>query len=223
MRADMSKLIVERPRCRRPKRAGSWYPRGSLKSAWYPDMEDAPVREGMGFGYAEKRLNENLRPLVRFLRSRVGRSWDKVYSEIAEHLRLTNAIQQHVIVHVRQFLDEHPMMIDGAPQRRQWHGGGWSWAPLVSIGMALRFYVCPRTRQLRLAPVVARKKRPAVTMDPDRRVLSPTRELRRFDGVWFEVDLGLPDVGGERAILRKRQLGTRAIELHGLRDTRRRT
>jgi hypothetical protein len=30
--------------------------------------------------------------------------------------------------------------------------------PFVSRGMRLRFYVCPRTRLLRLAPVVPRKK-----------------------------------------------------------------
>ena len=69
----------------------------------------------MGALYAEKHLSDNLQPLVRFLRTCVGRSWDKVHSEIAEHVRFTNAVQQHVLQHLRQFVEEHPKMLDGVP------------------------------------------------------------------------------------------------------------
>src|SRR4051794_18399649 len=99
MRSDMSRVIVERPRCRIPKRSGSWYPRGSLKMQWHPDLELAPMREGYGHHYREKYLNENLQPLVRFLRSRVGKRWDKVHSEMSEHVSCTSAVQKHVLDH----------------------------------------------------------------------------------------------------------------------------
>jgi hypothetical protein len=221
MRSDMSKVIVERPRCRIPKRDGSWYPRGSLKMAWFPDLENAPMREGMGAVYAEKRLNENLQPLVRFLRTCVGRPWDKVHGEIAEQVTCDNAVQRHVLEHLRQFVIEHPKMIDGLPHEQRWSRSGSSWWAITSRGMRLRFYVCPRTRLLRLAPIVPRKRRRVTVTDPDLRVLSATRELRRMNGLWFQFDFGPFGFDGERPIVCKMQLGTRALELHGLRERRR--
>jgi hypothetical protein len=51
-----------------------------------------------------KELNENLSPLRRYLERQVGRPWNKVYSEIAEHLRPDNVVQQHVRDHLRNFV-----------------------------------------------------------------------------------------------------------------------
>jgi hypothetical protein len=152
MRSDMAKVIVERPRVRWPKRDGSWYPRGSLENVFRNDFELAPKREGMGRGYGEKWLNENLQPLVRFLRSNVGRPWDKVRSEIAAHVRCTSAVQKHVLDHLADFVEEHPLFVGRVPHHRR------RLEPLVSRGMRLRFWVCPRTGLLRLAPVVPRKR-----------------------------------------------------------------
>ncbi len=63
---------------------------------------------------------------------------------------------------------------------------GWRrFEPLVSYGMRLQFYVCPRSRLLRVAPQRARKAKRA---EPeDRVVLSEERELRRVDGIWYEI------------------------------------
>ncbi len=212
MRSDMAKVIVERPRVRLPKRDGSWYPRGSLKNVFQRDWELAPKREGMGHAYGEKWLNENLQPLVRYLRSNVGRPWDKVRSEIAAHVRCTSAVQKHVLDHLADFVEEHPQLEGRVVLDRRYRPP----RPLVSWGMRLRFWVCPRTGLLRLAPVVARKRhKPPV--DPDRRILSPKSELRRLGGVWYECEL-VPK--GEReagAIVSKRQLGSREIASRGLR------
>jgi hypothetical protein len=221
MRSDMSKILVERPRCRIPKRAGSWYPRGSMKMKWYPDFESAPSREGMGHVYGIKRLNENLQPLVRFLRSNVGRSWDKVHSEIAAHVRCTSAVQLHVLQHLAHFVELCPILIAGVAHERRGWGSGPRLVPIASAGMQLRFYVHPRTRSLCLAPIAPRKKRRSLAHDPDRRVLSPTRELRRLDGVWYEVTVIPQGDEGAGAFKSKKQLGTRAIARLGLRETRR--
>jgi hypothetical protein len=70
----MSKVIVERPRL---KGGTPEYPRASLRDDWRARFEDAPPIESMGRGYRTKQLNENLRPLMRFLRSNVGRRWKK--------------------------------------------------------------------------------------------------------------------------------------------------
>ena len=73
-----------------------------------------------------KQLNENLAPLRRYLERQVGRPWSKVYSEIARHLRVDNAVQQHVRDHLRDFVAMKPRRI-----AHPWRVGGvlW-WQPL---------------------------------------------------------------------------------------------
>jgi hypothetical protein len=211
MRSDMSKVIVERPRSGGP----GTYPRARLRDAW-SSLDEAPLIESMGGRYQSKYLNENLQPLVRFLRSNLGRPWNKVRSEIAASLSCDSG---------RDVLVENDL--------------GW-WGPkgpLVSRGSYWTFYVCPRTGLLRLAPPLRKQK--AVAPDPDRRVLGNDRELRRIDGVWYEVSVApIPATGvgvAERATLTramredplwasgrcaasKRQLGTREIRRLGLRE-----
>ncbi|MFC4256330.1 hypothetical protein ACFOWT_12990 [Croceibacterium xixiisoli] len=51
-----------------------------------------------------KSLNENLRPLVRFLRSRRGQKWDDVFSEICAGLDTGSTVKMHVRLHVDDFV-----------------------------------------------------------------------------------------------------------------------
>ena len=53
-------------------------------------------------------LNENLAPLQRYLARQVGRPWNKIYAEIAEHLKPTSTVQQHVRDHLKDFVQLHP-------------------------------------------------------------------------------------------------------------------
>ena len=82
MREDMFKVIVERPRWGSRHAA-----RSKLRYDKVPDRKHATGRrmvlESEGW---TKCLNENLAPLKRYLSKQVGRPWDKVYSEICEHL-----------------------------------------------------------------------------------------------------------------------------------------
>ena len=189
MRSDMFKIIVERPR-RGRTRTGSDYPRGHLKNVWSgrrkPDFEAAPCTESMGGHYAHKELNENLAPLVRFLRANVGRPWNKVRSEIAAQLSCKSAVQKHVFDHLRGYVKQDVRLDGKVVLAKEWHG----YEPLVSQGGWMRFYVCPRTGLLRLAPLVARKRPPAASPG-DRRILSPERELRLIAGLWYEVALAV--------------------------------
>ncbi|MGP1667627.1 MAG: hypothetical protein ACTS5I_17350 [Rhodanobacter sp.] len=99
----MTKVIVERPRL---GHKDSYRP---LRAERKRDLsEDAPTRESMTkphrMHYEGKQLNENLNPLRRFLRAQVGRPWDKVYSEINEHVKVTSAVQAHVRQHIKDFI-----------------------------------------------------------------------------------------------------------------------
>jgi len=154
MRSDMSKVIVERPRW--SGHGCGDYPRGYLENRWGPDLENAPRMEAMGRRYAQKCLNENLQPLVRFLRKHVGRPWNKVRSEISAQLSCSSAVQKHVLDHLKDFVRTDVVLRGKEVLVTSFLHG---YVPLVSRGMRLRFYVCPRTGILRLAPVVPRKQK----------------------------------------------------------------
>src|SRR5439155_25177038 len=67
-----------------------------------------------GYGYWDgKELNENLAPLRRFLEKSVGRSWNKVYSEIREQLDHRRATGFHILQHLKQMVQLHPGLYPG--------------------------------------------------------------------------------------------------------------
>lgn len=92
----MSKVIVER------SRIGGKYARKGRT----PDVDDLPRKESMKrpYGHNRKTLNENLNPLIRFLHSKIGKSWNKTFSEICTNIKLDTAVQKHVRDHVFDFV-----------------------------------------------------------------------------------------------------------------------
>jgi hypothetical protein len=102
MRDDMARVIVERPRI----------PASKARKGRQRNLDNLPSHEGMRRGAAlrgdRKTLNENLKPLRRYLEKQVGRPWDKVYSEIAAHLRVDSTVQQHVRDHLKDFVAVKP-------------------------------------------------------------------------------------------------------------------
>ncbi len=180
MREDMSRVIVERPRV---------LDSISRKGRSRP-LEDLPAQEGMRRSQRErggyKMLNENLAPLRRFLERQVGRPWDKVYSEIVERLRVDSTVQQHVRDHLRDFVATRPRRGVSVWYRRRgeslWH------QPLYvdpRDGILKRTDRLPEAKaQRRQEAERARLKSPA-----DHVKLSSDRELRRIDGIWYEITL----------------------------------
>jgi hypothetical protein len=180
MREDMSRVIVERPRIID----------GLARKGRSRPLEDLPSHEGMRRSQRErggyKMLNENLAPLRRFLERQVGRPWDKVYADIAARLRVDSTVQQHVRDHLRDFVATRP--------RRGLSG----WYRLAGESLWHQpLYVDPRDGLLkrtdRLPEAKARRRRDAErsrrTAPADRVELSASRELRRIDGIWYEVTL----------------------------------
>lgn len=186
MRQDMSKVIVERPR--RPSYDGSGARRGRRLD------EDLLVsKEGMRAPHVRhwggKELNENLAPLVRFLRSRVGQRWDAVYSEISQHLRATNAVQQHVRDHLDDFV---------ATRVREVNGELWvsdyGFRPLAESWRT--FYVDPRdgilreNRSYRSRMSRLREQREAERAQQAAlvHVAKDGTEYRKVNGIWYQVE-----------------------------------
>jgi hypothetical protein len=180
MREDMARVIVERPR------KGGHRSRSSRRQ----EYEDLPAHEGMRRPWAvrgeQKELNENLAPLRRYLARQVGRPWRKVYSEIAAHLRIDSAVQQHVRDHLRDFVAVTPRRNIGT-----WHAsfrGGLWWQELyVDPATGL---LC-RTDRLPEEKARLRKKKNRGNAPVDRIALPEHRELRLINGIWYELQLAL--------------------------------
>lgn len=150
----MFEVIIERPRinCRGGKK-------GRTEERTERAFDRAPKQLGMGRGRGTKYLNENLAPLRRFLARHAGRPWNAVRSEMNAVLSMRSAVQKHVLDHVRDFVEENPRMIDG---RAYWaEAWGGVLRPIEAHPRWPRFYVCPRTGLLRLAPLIRRKKPPS--------------------------------------------------------------
>jgi hypothetical protein len=198
MRAEMAKVIVERPRrgsCLHGK------PKGyrKLLRLQLEKGEGGPIQEGMKRRCrgGTKFLNEHLGPLRRYLDSQVGRPWDKVFSEICAHLNRNSAVQDHVRDHVEDYVATHVLLIDGVPCSV---GGRIHGEPL----RALRnhgWYVCPRTGLLKRVPAMSRKRlrRPQPEKPPRYVPVGDTMQCRFIDGAWHVVTLKpLPAPGFQR-------------------------
>ncbi len=142
MRSDMAKVLVERPRWN-PGRSGGGT-RGELQRL---PIEEWRAREGMKARWqgTTKGFTDLLGPLRRFLRSRVGRPWNRVYSEICAEVRGGFPVREHFQSHVFSLVARDVLLIDGVPCHRGGYAEGrpLKWSPWGS------FYVCPKTGLLK--------------------------------------------------------------------------
>lgn len=184
MREDMYKVIVERPRTGKRTRPIALRLRNDL---------DGPTRLGMRAYYGHLDLNENLKPLRRYLRAQIGRPWNKVFSEICTGIDRRNTVQEHIHQHVGDFIainvqekDGKVIALSGAGPRELWHE---------------ELYVDPRTGIIRehrhgrraLGAADWRKQR-AEEIAARRRVVDERTLLLRIDGSWYRVEIApLPD------------------------------
>jgi len=114
MRKDLNKLLCERERTggsfakviKKAKKRSQQGFKGGI-TAWPFEGESLspfPTKVGMKkpYGWDTKNFNENLNPLWGFIRKSVGKSWDKVYSEICKNFDKRSVINQHILVHLFQ-------------------------------------------------------------------------------------------------------------------------
>lgn len=175
MREDMDKVIVERPRVgsRLPSRKKG-YRKYIAQASW----EQLPQREPLlGRWRGRQRfLNEHLGPMRRFLRSRVGRPWNKVHQELCEHVSFDNSVQKHVLTHVFDFVQQFVELRDGVVFACHGYRRGRTLSPG-------QMYVCPRSGLLK---IVRQSKRRA---PPQRVQIDPFTQLHWRENAWWEVRL----------------------------------
>lgn len=189
MRKDMYKVIVERPR-----RGGGYRSEAPIPA----DLDDSPKQEGLKRRHRSRKcLNENLRPLERYLASQVGRPWDKVYSEISAGIDRRNTVQRHIHQHLEDFVETRAVA-DG-DTILVWNGR-LGYEPVGNLTW-LRFYVDPRTGLLCLNRQGARKKR-AIRLQQKIEhlirlkkshgtgiVIDDSTQLHMINGIWYRITL----------------------------------
>jgi hypothetical protein len=172
----MAKVIVERPRygSSLPTK-GKGYERRLARIAW----EDQPKREGIKRrSGGQKRLNEHLAPLRRYLASQVGQPWDKVFAEICRYVDRSSAVQDHLRDHVEDYV----ATCVGERGGQLFHGDGhWIGFPLHT-----RFYVCPRSGILKRNRDYYRRYSSRIRKLPIQ-FLDHNTAIVRMDGFWYIV------------------------------------
>jgi hypothetical protein len=181
MRWDMYEVIIERPRS--GSRTRGFKGRDGERMRDLADPENARTFESTSRKRGgSKYLNENLAPLYRFLRSRLGRPWDEVHSEISATLRLTSAVQKHVLDHLHDMVHTN-VVKDG---ERLIEHGDWGVREVDRYYRRGLFYVCPDTGTLKEHPSKKwqRPKEPLTVIK-----VSPVVQYRKIGEIWYSVTL----------------------------------
>ncbi|HZS03851.1 MAG TPA: hypothetical protein VFD58_03180 [Blastocatellia bacterium] len=231
MREDMSKVVIERPRHNHsdPSRKT-----GLRIRSYDPDEEydDLPTRMPTSRGRGTKYFSDFLSPLRRFLRSNVGRPWDKVYSEMRQHLDFRKTTGRHVFEHVEAEVSLHCFISDDGKVYERGRYGGRSF-------LVTGLYVHPRTGLLCWQePRNRRKERQSreASKEVTRIHLSGKRHYVKLNGIWYIAEVeGEPlyyrsaTGGGDGEfitedyfrwkVLRKKQCGSRELRAAGLSNT----
>lgn len=177
----MDKVIVERPRYGSRLKSRK---KGYRKYVASTPVENLPVREPMlgRWQGMERFLNEHLGPMKRFLRSNVGRPWEKVHEELCEHISFANPVQSHVLDHIFDFVHQYVEVINRRHVIKIKHEYWWGPRRLRQGEM----YICPKTRILRV--VLGPKHKPK-----RERQFCQTATLKYLqkDNLWWEVKLCL--------------------------------
>ena len=103
MRDDMSKVVTERPR--RGHGNASRKTTGPRIRRFDPDRDYdeptlLPVARGRQYGYEAKEFSDLINPLKRYLRSCIGRPWNKVHSELSRKLDRRSVTGSHIWHHI---------------------------------------------------------------------------------------------------------------------------
>ena len=189
MRADMHKVVVERERGRSTWKNRKW----GKRLPFLPDAEyeDQPKFVSSGrrrqYGSDCKWFTDVLGPLEGFLRSNLGRPWDKVYGELRQGLDVRKVTGQHIFDHLKRMVETDCWM---GPDRKVYT---WGWRHRVE-----GFYVNPKNGLLCFVPRQSareRKKERLLRQEIDEVKLDPCHSYKLIEGQWYWVGYEYINVG----------------------------
>lgn len=235
MREDMAKVVIERPRYGHSDPSK----KTALRLRHYdPDKEydEYPKHIPASMRRGTKGFSDLLGPLRRYLRSNVGRPWNKVWSEMKQNLDCRKTTGQHIFDHVKWEVDLH-VEVDEHGVAYYPEGRARRYGPINGL------FVHPRTGLLcwqdarhckRNEPEAARKLRRSVERIP----ISHNQSYVRINGVWYigdyvAYDISQPDIpqveipglryhDGKRwmQLVSKRKCTQQELQKNGLRNVK---
>lgn len=194
MRDDFAKQLVERERIHSRDHYHNYRNVKGPKGAWGDDEVGGRERMRVRYnhGYDRKSFSENLNPLYGWLRSCIGKKWDKCYSELREKFDARSVVNAHILEHLWQsiatdaYLDEKGSVCVNDRYRG-----------VVHISRSFKdYYVCPKDGTVKKVnkpthrAVAAQKAAEAKAKElAVKRVLNDKEVLHLVDGVWYHFDL----------------------------------
>jgi len=188
MREDMHKVVVER------ERHGSWKPgrKWGQRLVFVPnsDYEDQPMfassARGRQYSGDSKHFSDVLGPLRGFVRSNIGRPWDKVFSELRQGLDVRKVTGLHIFDHVKWMVETDC-----------WIGADRKIYAKPKEYEVTGFYVHPRTGLLCFATQQSRRERKKLKLmkqEINEIRLEDQHSFRLIDGQWYFVDYEIVEV-----------------------------
>lgn len=98
-------------------RRGMWTKKGKghLRNVYRLGVENLNVHEGIKAVHTGGRRypSDNLQPLIRYLRSHVGKHWDSVHSKLCASLDTSTVTGQHVMDHLKDLVHTKVVKVNG--------------------------------------------------------------------------------------------------------------
>ena len=119
--------------------------------------EHAPLHESMKYkhGGGSKSFNDNLEPMIRFLKTNVGKNWNKVHARLCSQLSKKTVPGLHVFNHLYDFVYENTFTDLG----KNYYMRFGQYQELISTEKWPKFYVHPKTGQLMKARFITKKEK----------------------------------------------------------------
>ncbi len=214
MRPDTAKVLCQRQRGGdRPYMGGnkgyekSYRFRGEDRSE-YGDLDSLPQYESMTrrLGYSQRSFGENLGALEGWVRSLVGKPWDKAYSELCRLCPPTgNNVQRHAHQHLDWYIERSTVVMeDGSVGFNSKYTHRWNSAALYRpiAESSADYYVHPKTK------IVCRNKRKQQKViswrEAERKRIEgclrifPKQVFAKFNGLWYCYDIEAPETATRR-------------------------
>ena len=208
----MSKVIVERPRLgSRANNDDKGEMKLRQKALENEDLLPGWQSSSRGRRASFKMLNEHLAPLRRFLNSRIGKHWSKVYAEIRENINPDSAVQMHIMQHLVGSFGYVKTNVKAWPDGKFTDSRGNE----IDAG----WFVNPKTGCLQ------KNKASWIHGQKYRRALEEPKYLkvdgkyfRQIEGIWYEFEFApvpLPARDGRGAVIDEKYLSS-GIAYHRL-------